>query len=152
MDCSFKTRWRVIAADSLCRLNGVTVVAILVSVLTAGCSTRNERLEAQTVRSTDERSSREHLVLTSMDLQSMTLAALADASTLRVVSADRVTWRDGSLGCPKPGMNYTQALVPGHRIRIQAGAEMLDYHASNRGPPFLCPRERAKDPIPDTRI
>ena len=76
-----------------------------------------------------------------------------DASTLKVVSAEPVTWRDGSIGCPQPGRQYTQALVPGFRVRIDAGAEILEYHASRRGQPFYCPPERVVDPAPvDSRI
>src|SRR5699024_5186752 len=32
---------------------------------------------------------------------------------IHVVSYQEVTWPDGSIGCPQPGMSYTQALVPG---------------------------------------
>ena len=62
-----------------------------------------------------------------------------DAAALKVASAERVTWLDGSLGCPEPDLLYTQALVPGYRIRIEAGGETLDYHAGTRGAPQLCP-------------
>ena len=65
-----------------------------------------------------------------------------------MLSAEAVTWSDGSLGCPQPGMMYTQALVPGYRVRIQAGGQVLDYHAGRSGQPALCPAERAIDPIP----
>ena len=40
---------------------------------------------------------------------------------LKVLSAEAVTWSDGSLGCPEPGMMYTQALVPGYRVQIRGG-------------------------------
>ena len=81
-------------------------------------------------------------------------AALTDAAKrtglnradLKVLSAEAVTWSDGSLGCPRPGKMYTQALVPGYRIRVQANDEMLDYHASARGHFLLCPAGRALDP------
>lgn len=95
------------------------------------------------------------------ELESQVQAALADAArvtgvdagALMVASAERVTWSDGSLGCPQPGMMYTQALVPGHRIRIVAGAQTLDYHAGLRGEPRLCPPERSIEPLPgDSRI
>ena len=84
-------------------------------------------------------------------------AALADASrragapisALQVLSAGAVTWHDGSLGCPQPGMAYTQALVPGYRIRIRAAGQDLDYHAALRGVVTLCPDGRAVDPLPD---
>jgi hypothetical protein len=79
-------------------------------------------------------------------------AALADAArrtgievaALKVASAERVTWLDGSLGCPEPDVMYTQALVPGYRIRIEAGGETLDYHAGTRGAPLLCPPAHAR--------
>ncbi len=74
-----------------------------------------------------------------------------DAATLKVASAERVTWLDGSLGCPEPDFMYTQALVSGYRIRIKAGDEMLDYHAGTRGAPLLCPPGRAVDPALERR-
>jgi hypothetical protein len=76
-----------------------------------------------------------------------------DAATLKVTSAEPVTWPDGSIGCPQPGRQYTQALVPGFRIRIDAGARILEYHASQRGQPFYCPPDRITGPTPaDSRI
>lgn len=90
------------------------------------------------------------------DLQSIVRSALEDAarrtgldaSTLKIVSSEAVTWPDGGLGCPEPGMMYTMALVPGYRVRIQAGDKVLDYHASRRGNLVLCPPERNVDPVP----
>jgi len=66
---------------------------------------------------------------------------------LEVISVDPVTWRDGALGCPEPGMMYTQALVPGFRITIKAAGKPLDYHADQRGRVLLCPPERALAPL-----
>jgi hypothetical protein len=70
-----------------------------------------------------------------------------DADALVVESAEPVTWSDGSLGCPRPDMSYTQALVPGYRIRIRSGERVLDYHASQRGQFVLCPAGQSLDPI-----
>ena len=83
-------------------------------------------------------------------------AAVADAAQklqvkATVVAVERVTWRDGSLGCPQPGMNYTQALVPGWRIRLTAGSRAIDYHASEGGRLVYCPPGRAKTPLPDSK-
>ena len=39
-----------------------------------------------------------------------------DPDDLEVISAEEVTWPDGSLGCPEPGMSYTQALVDGSKV------------------------------------
>jgi hypothetical protein len=93
-------------------------------------------------------------------LDSIVAAALEDAAgrtglsadALVVLQAQAVVWRDGSLGCPEPGMAYTQALVPGFRVRIRAGEEILDYHASRHGRVTLCPRDRAQEPAPDDAI
>ena len=60
------------------------------------------------------------------------------AGGISIVQAEAVVWSDGSLGCPKPGMMYTQALVPGYRVVLRAGDEILDYHASERGTFVLC--------------
>jgi len=92
-----------------------------------------------------------------VSLDSVVEAAIDDAvertglerDAIKVLSADAVTWGDGSLGCPEPGMMYTQALVPGYRVRLEAGGAVLDYHASARGRPSLCPAGRAQDPLPD---
>ena len=93
-------------------------------------------------------------------LESVTEAVLADAakrtgkarSALVVERAEAVTWADGSIGCAEPGMNYTMALVPGYRIRVRAGEQLLDYHASRRGAFVLCPSGRSAEPIGDAAI
>jgi hypothetical protein len=61
-----------------------------------------------------------------------------DASQITVTSAEPVTWPNGALGCPQPGEMYTQALVPGYQIKLEAGGQQLDYHASQSGTVKLC--------------
>ena len=61
-----------------------------------------------------------------------------DPAAVTVVSAEATTWNDGSLGCPEPGKVYTQALVPGYKIVLEAGGRTLDYHASETGSVKLC--------------
>ena len=83
-------------------------------------------------------------------------AALDDAANrsttaradIKVASAEAVTWPDGSLGCPQPGMLYTQALIAGYRIVLQAGEQTLNYHAMSRGKPVFCPAGRVTAPVP----
>ncbi len=71
----------------------------------------------------------------------------ADPATLQV-TVEAVTWSDGALGCPRPGVMYTQALVPGFRVVVRDGAREAVYHASARGAWVLCPRGRAGAPLP----
>jgi hypothetical protein len=59
------------------------------------------------------------------------------ADQIKVVKVEAIQWRDGSLGCPKPGMNYTQAIVPGFQIILSAGGQEYDYHADQERV-FLC--------------
>ncbi len=67
-------------------------------------------------------------------------------SELAVHTAEAVTWRDGSLGCPEPGMMYTQALVEGYLIRFEAGGERYEYHGVWGAAPAYCPADRARLP------
>jgi hypothetical protein len=57
---------------------------------------------------------------------------------VEVIQAEAVTWNDGSLGCPEPGMFYTQALVDGYHVILQAGDEELDYRVGAQGIFRLC--------------
>lgn len=60
------------------------------------------------------------------------------AEQISVVRAESRTWNDGSLGCPKPGVMYTQALVPGYWVVLQAGGKEYDYRAAETGHFVLC--------------
>ena len=87
------------------------------------------------------------------------VAARADAAKrsglppaqIQVVKAESVTWSDGSLGCPRLGMLYTQALVPGYRLQLRVGSEIWNYHGSERGALALCPAGQAQEPVANSR-
>lgn len=53
-----------------------------------------------------------------------------DAASIQVVKAEAVQWPDGSLGCPKPGMMYTQMVTPGYQIILSVGGTEYDYHGN----------------------
>jgi len=57
---------------------------------------------------------------------------------LTLVRAEPVTWPDGSLGCPQPGVFYTQALVEGMWVVYEVGGAVFDYRVDERGRFFLC--------------
>jgi hypothetical protein len=73
--------------------------------------------------------------------------ASVDRAAFTVFVASAVTWSDGSMGCPEPGMFYTQALVPGYRVVLEAAGTQYDYHSDRRGNFSLCPPDRAKPPV-----
>jgi len=57
---------------------------------------------------------------------------------IELLKIEEVTWRDGSLGCPQPGMLYTQALVNGSKIQLVHNGTIYQYHSGRGGAPFLC--------------
>jgi hypothetical protein len=58
--------------------------------------------------------------------------------SIRVSRFDAILWNDGSMGCPQPGQFYTQALVEGYWLILQADGVSYDYRASKKGYFFLC--------------
>jgi hypothetical protein len=59
--------------------------------------------------------------------------ASVPASAVVIQSAEPVTFPDGSLGCPLPGMAYTQVQVDGYRIVAIAAGTTYDYRGSGPG-------------------
>ncbi len=66
-------------------------------------------------------------------------------SQIELVSFQPVSWADSSLGCPQPGMMYSQIVTDGYRIQLRASGKVYEYHASRTGIPFLC--ENPKPPV-----
>ena len=52
---------------------------------------------------------------------------------IEVERAESVIWSDGSLGCPEPGVMYTQAQVSGYWVVLHAGDRQYDYRATEKG-------------------
>lgn len=81
---------------------------------------------------------------------SSTLVQLAEAdlakrlnvtpSEITLAEMREITWRDGSLGCPQPGMRYKQVLVNGTQIRFEVGGKSFYYHSGGGRGPFYCAR------------
>ena len=95
-----------------------------------------------------------HTVPESISMDQQITDAMKDLSDRIGVAADVITvkdarsvqWGSGAMGCPKPGMNYTQALVPGIRLLLEANGTIYYYHGSTGKSLFYCPAERAKEP------
>jgi len=68
-----------------------------------------------------------------------------DESEIAVVSVEEVTWSDGSIGCPEPGMMYTQALVNGSLVILEVDGTRYEYHSGGGRDLFYC-----ENPIPPT--
>ncbi len=69
-----------------------------------------------------------------------------EKSSIKVREARSVQWGSGAMGCPKPGMNYTQAIVPGIRLLLEADEAIYYYHGVTGSNLFYCPADRAQAP------
>jgi hypothetical protein len=76
------------------------------------------------------------------------VAALARVGPdqVAIVRAESVVWSDGSLGCPEPGMMYTQMLVNGYWVVIEAAGKTYDYRVGSGGSFRLCPPGQGQPP------
>jgi hypothetical protein len=55
-----------------------------------------------------------------------------------LVRAEAIVWPDGALGCPEPGQLYTEALVPGYWVVVEAGGTTIDYRITQNGTLKVC--------------
>lgn len=51
---------------------------------------------------------------------------------IKVVSVEEVSWPNGALGYPKPGMAYIQVIITGYRITLTDGAKTYEYHTDTQ--------------------
>jgi hypothetical protein len=51
--------------------------------------------------------------------------------SVRIVQVEPREWPDRSLGCPRPGMGYAQAITPGYLIVAEAAGRQLEYHSDH---------------------
>jgi hypothetical protein len=54
------------------------------------------------------------------------LSVTVDQIALAEVRA--TLWRDASLGCPKPAIDYIPMEIPGYSILLEAGGQTYNYH------------------------
>ena len=59
-------------------------------------------------------------------------------SAVVLARAEKVTWNDGSLGCPEPGHRYAQLLVPGFRVVASTREGNFTYHTDSNGNVRIC--------------
>jgi hypothetical protein len=62
-----------------------------------------------------------------------------DPDSVVPISAERVVWNNGALGCPREGHMYTQALVPGFRIVFHTEFGSYSMHTDSAGRSVVSP-------------
>ena len=125
---------------------GRAIAAAIVAVVLCGCASggdMGERPPLQTTSplpsvtpsaGTDATPSAQQWDAILADLDARQVAT----TDVRMVTSRRVTWNDGSLGCPQPGQTYTQAQVPGMQVVVSAAGVEYDYRFGRSGAPRLC--------------
>jgi len=125
-------------------------------VLVACSSTKPEQIEGRTDSGARPETQPTSAASGAQSMQPMLERICADAAQragvaldqVKVLTVESVTWSDGSLGCPEPGMMYTQALVRGNRVRVDAAGTILLYHSGAQSTFVHCPASRAREPSP----
>lgn len=64
-----------------------------------------------------------------------------------IVRAEAVVWNDGSLGCPEPGVMYTQVPADGYHVELVAGDALYDYRVADGDQIRRCERTGGRDAI-----
>ena len=62
----------------------------------------------------------------------------SDPKDIKVLNSKKVTWANGSLGCPKEGEVYTQALVDGYEILLEDNKITYDYRVVDNNNFKIC--------------
>ncbi len=68
--------------------------------------------------------------------------------SIEVIKVELVTWPNGALGCPQPGMAYTQVMQDGLLIQLSVDSVTYNYHSGGARDPFLCQPAPSEKPTP----
>ncbi len=74
-----------------------------------------------------------------------------NGQNVELVSSEKVTWPNGAMGCPQPGVSYLQVQVSGYRVLYRGAGRIWDYRISDKGSLMLCERStsvKPTDPLP----
>jgi hypothetical protein len=79
-----------------------------------------------------------------MDLAQQLSIPMTQINLIQAISA---TWPDSSLGCPQPGMAYSQVLTPGYLIQLQADNRVYEYHTDADQLVVFCEENTIEYPV-----
>jgi len=154
--CGLTWLRKIIMTGSMSSFNTIALAFVLASILGACRESRGPQEDVPAGSSLTTVSDPDQGAATSqMDtsqqvavaMQDLTKRLNVDSAMVSLSSVKTVTWRSGAKGCPQPGMNYTQALVPGVSILLLVGDTTYHYHAVTSGQPFYCPEEQVEPPV-----
>jgi hypothetical protein len=68
-----------------------------------------------------------------------------DPGEVEIVSSEAIDFADSSLGCPQPGMAYTQSITPGYQVLAKALEMQFDVRISGERA-LICERRARNQP------
>ena len=84
------------------------------------------------------------VALTKKDLASR-LGVAADR--IAVTKATEMLWPNAALGCPQPGMAYSQVLTRGYLIQLQTDTRVYEYHTDADQLVVFCGEKTIEYPV-----
>jgi len=64
-----------------------------------------------------------------------------EIAAITIVFTKPITWPDATLGCPKPGMDFTPVEIPGFILQFSVDGQVYTYHTDEKNRVILCPAE-----------
>ena len=89
-----------------------------------------------------------------ISLESLSRKLNVDTAQIKINKITKVTWRDASLGCPKPGVDYMRVETPGYSIILEVEGKTYEYHTDESKRATLCNSAQPKgvNPIPRWKV
>jgi len=75
----------------------------------------------------------EALVARAIQLLKETHPTEVGGRKIYLIAVEAAQWQDSSLGCPRAGMQYRQAVTPGYRIVLEATGMHFEVHSDTAG-------------------
>ncbi len=76
--------------------------------------------------------------MVNLSIENLTRKLKINADKVNVVKITKVTWRDASLGCPKPGIDYLRVETSGYTIILEVDGKTYEYHTDESRRVTLC--------------
>ena len=129
----------------------MTAIAIVLSAGAAACAGDGSQGEKRSEPRETPRKMIQHnapAALISQVTDDLVARTGAQRDQIFIRRAEAVTWNDGSLGCPEPGMAYPQVIVDGYWIELEHSGQIYDYRAGRGGQFKLCTQKNRMKPVP----
>jgi hypothetical protein len=120
------------------------IAIVLVATLLAGCRSHASPPPSTAVTSAPTTSAHARDDAFRAAEKAVSKDAKVPRDSIAGVSQDETTWRDGCLGCPRPGEKCAQVLTPGYRVVLRVSDATYEYHTDMGGHARLCGQSPAE--------